>query len=143
MPRWFGILSRLPMPTRLSAYSRSLRPYVSIGFFFSCSLQLYFCLEKLSPHSLHKRRHHHDALSFGSVVALNPALLAWKMFSCSYSQRGGPSQRLVFVPLINTVLLPRAPMLPTWWVKISTYLQLERFLSIIFYNLLPKIVNNI
>jgi hypothetical protein len=34
-------------------------------------------------------------------------------------------------------------MLPTWWVKIWTYLQSERFLSIIIYNLLPKIANNI
>jgi hypothetical protein len=36
------------------------------------------------------------------------------------------SHCLVFVPLINTVLLLGAPMLPTRWVKISTYLQLEQ-----------------
>jgi hypothetical protein len=29
------------------------------------------------------------------------------------------------------------------FVKISTYLQSQRFLSTIFYNCLPKIVNNI
>jgi hypothetical protein len=33
------------------------------------------------------------------------------------------------VPLIDTVLLLGAPMLPTRWVKISTYLQSETFLS--------------
>jgi hypothetical protein len=32
------------------------------------------------------------------------------------------------VPAINTVLLLGAPLLPTWWVKISTYFQLEPFL---------------
>jgi hypothetical protein len=47
----------------------------------------------------------------------------------------GTSQRLAFVPLTNTILLLGAPMQPTWWVKILTYLQLERFLFIIFYNL--------
>jgi hypothetical protein len=54
----------------------------------------------------------------------------------------GTSQRLAFVPLTITVLLG-APMQPTWWVKISTYLRSEWFLSIIFYNLVFKIVNNI
>jgi hypothetical protein len=49
----------------------------------------------------------------------------------------------VFVPLINTVLLLGAPMLPTRRVNISTYLQSDRFLSITFYNLLSNIVNNI
>jgi hypothetical protein len=47
----------------------------------------------------------------------------------------GTSQRLAFVPQINTVLLLGAPMQPTWWVKILTYLQSEQFLFIIFYNL--------
>jgi hypothetical protein len=42
----------------------------------------------------------------------------------------GTSQRLAFVPQINTVLLG-APMQPTWWGKISTYLRPERFLFII------------
>jgi hypothetical protein len=46
----------------------------------------------------------------------------------------GTSHCLVFVPLINTVLLLGAPMLPMWWVKISTYLQLEQFLSVIFIS---------
>jgi hypothetical protein len=35
---------------------------------------------------------------------------------------------LELVPAINTVLLLGAPLLPTWWVKISTYFQLEPFL---------------
>jgi hypothetical protein len=52
----------------------------------------------------------------------------------------GTSQSLGFVPLTHTVLLLGAPMLPTWWVKILTYLQSERFLSIIVYNLVLKIV---
>jgi hypothetical protein len=34
-------------------------------------------------------------------------------------------------------------VLPTWWVKISTYLQSERIFSITFYNLVPKIINHI
>jgi hypothetical protein len=44
----------------------------------------------------------------------------------------GTYPNLVFVPRINTVLLLGAPMLPTRWVMISTYLQLEPFLSITF-----------
>jgi hypothetical protein len=40
----------------------------------------------------------------------------------------------------NTVLLLGAPMLPTWWVNISTYLQSERFLFIVFYNLVLKLL---
>jgi hypothetical protein len=55
----------------------------------------------------------------------------------------GTSEDLVFVPPIKTVLLLGAYMLPTWWVKISTYLQSELFLSVIFYNFLSQIVNNI
>jgi hypothetical protein len=35
---------------------------------------------------------------------------------------------MVFVLLINTVLLLGAPMLPTRWAKISTYLQSEQSL---------------
>jgi hypothetical protein len=46
----------------------------------------------------------------------------------------GTSQRLAFIPLTNTVLLLGAPILPKWWVKISTYLQSLRFIFIIFYN---------
>jgi hypothetical protein len=42
--------------------------------------------------------------------------------------------------IINTALLLGAPMLSTWWVKISTYFQLEQFLSMIFAL---KIVNGI
>jgi hypothetical protein len=56
------------------------------------------------------------------------------------------SHCLVFVPLINIVLLLGAPMLSTRWVKISTYLQLEPFLSIIFIlinlKLLKLLVHN-
>jgi hypothetical protein len=51
----------------------------------------------------------------------------------------GASQRLAFVPQTNTVLLG-APMLPTRWVKISTYLQSERFFFIIFYNFVLKLL---
>jgi hypothetical protein len=32
-----------------------------------------------------------------------------------------------------------ASVLPLWWVKISTNLLWERFLSIIFHNLLPEV----
>jgi hypothetical protein len=52
----------------------------------------------------------------------------------------GNSHCSVLVPLTNTVLLLGAPTLPTWWVKISTYLHLELFLSITFMLL---IVNRI
>jgi hypothetical protein len=72
-------------------------------------------------------------------MALNSALPAWKMLvSASLLAMLGNSQSLLFVPQINTVLLD-APMLPTWWIKILTYLQLERFL-IIFYNLVFKLL---
>jgi hypothetical protein len=50
------------------------------------------------------------------------------------------SQSLAFLPQINTVLLLGASMLPTWWVKILTYLQSERFLFIIFYNVVLKLL---
>jgi hypothetical protein len=40
----------------------------------------------------------------------------------------GNSRCLVLVPTINTVFLLGAPLLPMWWVKISTYFQLEPFL---------------
>jgi hypothetical protein len=52
------------------------------------------------------------------------------------------SHGFVSVPVITTVLLG-APVLPMRWVQISTYLQSEQFLSIIFYISLPKISNNI
>jgi hypothetical protein len=52
----------------------------------------------------------------------------------------GISQRLLFVPLINTVLLLGAPMLPTWWVKISTYLQSERYLHSYFIIIYLKLL---
>jgi hypothetical protein len=80
---------------------------------------------------------------FGPIVALNPAVPLWKMLVFLFLLAMlGTSQRLAFVPLTNTVLLG-APLLPTWQVKISTYLQSERFLFIICYNLVLKIVNNI
>jgi hypothetical protein len=52
----------------------------------------------------------------------------------------GDSRCSELVPLTNTVLLLGAPMLPTLWVKISTYLHLELFLLITFMLL---IVNRI
>jgi hypothetical protein len=54
--------------------------------------------------------------------------------------RLGTSQPLALVPQINTVLLLGAPMLPTWWVKILIYLQSERFLFVIFYNFVLKLL---
>jgi hypothetical protein len=42
--------------------------------------------------------------------------------------------------LTNAVLLLGAPMQPAGWVRISTYLQSERFLSIIFHNLVLKLL---
>jgi hypothetical protein len=47
----------------------------------------------------------------------------------------GDSRCSASVPLTNTVLLLGVPMLPTWWVKISTYLHLEPF-HLIAYMLL-------
>jgi hypothetical protein len=52
--------------------------------------------------------------------------------SCASSNEEASSLISEYVPLINTVLLLGAPMLPMRWVKISTYLHLEPFLSIIF-----------
>jgi hypothetical protein len=112
-------------------------PYIPYSYTFS--------LEKLSLHSLCKRKHRLDVcFSPRSIVALNPTLPSWKMsvfvFMLAMLRT---SQSLVFVPLINTVLLLGAPVLPMWRIKISTYSKSERFLSIILYNLVPKIVNNI
>jgi hypothetical protein len=70
---------------------------------------------------------------FRSIVGSNLALPFWKMLAfVSLPVILGTSHCLVFVPLINTVLLLGAPMLPTRRVKVSTYLQSEPFHSIIF-----------
>jgi hypothetical protein len=45
-----------------------------------------------------------------------------------------------YIITITTVLLLGSPMLPTWWVEISTYLHFELFLLITFMLL---IVNRI
>jgi hypothetical protein len=74
-------------------------------------------------------------------VALNHALPSWEMLVfVSLLAMFGTSQRLAFAPLTNTILRLGAPMQPTRWVKISTYLQSERFLSIIFYNLVLRLL---
>jgi hypothetical protein len=43
-----------------------------------------------------------------------------------------PQTFSILALLLNTILLLYAPMLPTRWVKISTYLHSEPFLSITF-----------
>jgi hypothetical protein len=48
----------------------------------------------------------------------------------------GNSHSSVLVPLTNTILLLGAPVLPLWWVKISTYLHLEPSLLIAFMLLI-------
>jgi hypothetical protein len=71
-------------------------------------------------------------------VALNPALPSWKMLVfVSLLAVLGTSQCLAFVSQTNTILRLGAPMLPTWLVKISTYLQSVRFLFfiLVFCNL--------
>jgi hypothetical protein len=56
---------------------------------------------------------------FRSIVALNAALPFWKMLAFVFvSAILETSHCVVFVPLINTVLLLGAPVLPTRWVKI-------------------------
>jgi hypothetical protein len=99
-------------------------------------------LEKLSLYSLRNRRHHLDALFFlfRSVVALNPVLPFWKMLAFVFLPILGTSHCLVFVPLINIVLLLGAPVLPTRWVQILTYLQSEPFLSITFILISLKLL---
>jgi hypothetical protein len=103
-------------------------------------------LDKLNQHPQRKRRHHLGALFFflfRPVAAFNLALSSWKILVFMFLLAMlGTSQSLVFVPQRNIVLLG-APMLPAWWLKISTYLRSERFLSIIINNLVRKIVNNI
>jgi hypothetical protein len=70
---------------------------------------------------------------FRFIVVLNPGLPFWKMLAFVFLPAIlGTSHCLVFVPLINTVLLLGAPMMSTQWVKISTYSQSKRFLSITF-----------
>jgi hypothetical protein len=93
-------------------------------YFLSCFVELYFCLRKLSLHSLRKQRRDLDPLFlFRHIEALNPALPAWKLsvFVFLPAMLGTP-QRSELVPLINTVLLLGAPVLPMRWVEISTYL---------------------
>jgi hypothetical protein len=99
-----------------------------------------FALEKLRLHSLHTRRHHLDTrFFFRPIVASNPALSPRKMSVFVFLLAMLETyQRLAFVPQINTVLLLGAPILPTWWVNILTYLQSKRFPFIIFYNLVLK-----
>jgi hypothetical protein len=68
---------------------------------------------------------------FRPIMASYLALLFWKMLPfVSLPAILGTSHCLMFVPVINTALLLRAPMLPTRWANISTYLQSEPFLSI-------------
>ncbi|PNF15180.1 hypothetical protein B7P43_G14670 [Cryptotermes secundus] len=88
-------------------------------------------LEKLSIHFLHKQRHQLDAFFLFRSFVLNPALLFWKMLAFVFVPAIlWTSHCLMFVPLTSTVPLLGAPMLPTRWVKISTYLKSEQFLSI-------------
>jgi hypothetical protein len=93
------------MPTRLSASSRSLRPSVSIVFPPHVPYSYAFASEKLGLHSLRTRSYHFDAFFFvQSIVALNPALPSWKMLVFVFLLAVlGTYQRLVFVPLINSV----------------------------------------
>jgi hypothetical protein len=84
-----------------------------------------YALEKLSLHSLRARRDHLNEFFFFFVLAYR------SLKSCT-SLLENDSLR---VPQINTVLLLGAPMLPTWCVN----LQSERFLCIIFYNLVLKV----
>jgi hypothetical protein len=107
-----------------------------------------FALEKLSLHFLHKLILHTDALFFfflfRSILTLNPGFPSWKMLLPVFLLAVlGTYQCLAFVPQLDTIILLCVPMLPTWWVKISTHLQSEPFLSITFYNPVAKIVNNI
>jgi hypothetical protein len=113
-------------------------------FFTHIPYSYTFALEKLSLCSLRKRRHHLVALIVRFIVALNSAFPSWKMIIFIFPLATlGASQRLVVATLINTVLLLAVPMLLTWWVKTSIYLQSKRLLPVTFYNLLPKFVNNI
>jgi hypothetical protein len=130
---------------KLECIQQNFASSLSIAFIFLHVPHSYtFAFEKLSlVYPLLKRRHHIDVLFlFMFIVALDPALPSRKMlvFVCLVAVLG-TSKGLVFVPLTNTVLLD-GPMLPTWWVKMSTYLQSERFISIILHNFLSKIVNN-
>jgi hypothetical protein len=60
---------------------------------------------------------------FRSIVALNPAFPFRKMLAFVFLPAIlGTSHCLVFAPLINTVLLLGASMLPMRWAKIPTYL---------------------
>jgi hypothetical protein len=99
-------------------------------------------LEKLILQSLHRR----DTMLMHffllrSIMALNTGLPFWKILAFVFLPAIlGTSNCLVFVYLINTVLLLSAPVLPTWWVKISTYLRSETFLSITFILIYLKLL---
>jgi hypothetical protein len=128
--RKFGIPSLRLMTISFSASNRSL-----LLCFYRCFPYVPYtytdALEKLSIQSLRKRRHRLDALFcflLRCIAALYLALRFWKILAFAFLPAIlGTSQCLVFVPPINSVLLLGAPMLSTRWVKISTYLQSERF----------------
>jgi hypothetical protein len=108
------------IPISLSASSRSLRPSVFI-IFPHVPHAYTAALEKLRLQSLRKRSHDIDALFlFRSIVALNAALPFWKILAFVFLPAIlETSHCLVFVPLINTVLLLGAPVLPTRFLSIT------------------------
>jgi hypothetical protein len=99
-------------------------------------------VEKLSLHSLRKRRHHLDALFFSGLSW--PALPSWKMLSLRVSTVS-VRNFLTFSVCPSNKQCPSARCACAANVvdKDLDYLQSKRFLSVIFYNLLPKIFNNI
>jgi hypothetical protein len=104
-----------------------------LKYFSSCSSQVYILYVNGDITSMH-------FFLFRSIVALNLALPSWKMLPfVSLPAILGTSHCLVFFPPINTVLLLGAPILPTRWASISTYLQSEQSLSITFAHQ-PKLL---
>jgi hypothetical protein len=129
------------MSTDANKLERIQQKFTSICFyrFFPYVPYNYtIALEKLGLHSLRKRTYYLDALFlFRPNVASNLAPPFSKMFAFMFLPAiSGNSHCCALVPLINTVLLLGAPMLPTWWVNISRYLHLEPFLLIAYMLLI-------
>jgi hypothetical protein len=135
------MLSRLPMPANLSASSRGLR--LSVSILVSSHIPYTFALEKLSLHSLRKRRHYLDTFLFQVYRGLKTCTSLVKNVSLRVTVRNVRDfLKSVFVPIVNTVLLGE-PMVSKWRVKISTYLHTERFLSFILWQVDPMLCNDL
>ncbi|PNF14253.1 hypothetical protein B7P43_G12199 [Cryptotermes secundus] len=107
---------------------RIQKKFASVCFYRYFPHSSYSCtsaLERLRLHPLSLRRYLLDALFFIQVYR---GLKSCSSLLDNASLRVPTCHVRDFVPQKDTVPLLGAPLLPTWWVKILTYLQMEGFL---------------